>query len=153
MPEGGHPIFFLSTVPMKSLATLIQLQKTFVDEQRQHLARLQDQLGQIEAKIAQLEILKAREQAAAQSDEARATYGAFLKKVIVEGRELEKERETASLAVKIAHDKLAELFEEQKRYEIAEEQRIESEEAEARHRETKTLDEIGGVMHERKKSD
>ena len=138
---------------MKSLATLIKLQKTLVDEQRQQLARLQDQLSLIEGKIAQLEILKAREQAAAQRTEARATYGAFLKGVVIQGRELEKERETAAMAVKIAHDKLAELFEEQKRYEIAEEQRLEDEAQVARHRETKALDEIGSTMHQRKKSE
>jgi hypothetical protein len=57
------------------------------------------------------------------------------------------------MAVKIAQDKLAELFEEQKRYEIAEEQRIEDEDKAARHRDTLALDEVGGVMHERKKAD
>ncbi len=138
---------------MKSLQTLIKLQKTYVDEQRQHLARLYDQLEAIERRITEMEIMKAREQAAAQDEAARATYGAFLKGVIIKGRALEEERKVAAQAVKIAQDKLAELFEEQKRYEIAEEQRIAVENAEERRRETIDLDEIGSVMHERKRGD
>jgi len=139
---------------MKSLATLIKLQKTYVDEQRQHLATLLERLELIEGWIAQLEIRKAREQeAAAQEPAARATYGAFLKDMVRRGRELEKDRETALMAVKIAQDKLALLFEEQKRYEIAEAQRIAEQEAIERRRQTIELDEIGGVMHERKRGD
>jgi len=136
---------------MKSLATLIKLQKTRVDEQRILVLQLLERLEGIEGKIVQLEIRKARELAAAKDNEARATYGAFLKAMVAEGRELEKERHTAALAVKIAQDKLAELFEEQKRYEIAEQQRLDEEAQEERRRERIELDEIGGVMHERKK--
>ena len=138
---------------MKSLATLIKLQKTFVDEQRQHLARLLENLEKIEHQIAELEIIKAREQAAAQDEAARATYGAFLKGMVARGRKLEQERETAEMAVKLAQDKLSELFEEQKRYEIAEEQRIEQEANAERRLERIELDEVGAVMHERKKAD
>jgi len=137
---------------MKSLATLIKLQKTYVDEQRQQLARLQDYLDYVEQQIAQLEISLAREQAAAQDEEARATYGAYLTSMINRGRELEKDRINAAAAVKLAQEKLAELFEEQKRYEIAEEARIEQEAREERRRETLEMDEIGGVMHERQKN-
>ncbi|MDE2029438.1 MAG: hypothetical protein KGI97_02625 [Alphaproteobacteria bacterium] len=136
---------------MKSLATLIKLQKTYVDEQRQQLARLYDQMEEIEGRIAQLEIMKAREQEAARDIAASATYGAFLKRAVEVGRTLEEERQTAAMAVRIAQDKLAELFEEQKRYEIAEEQRIEDEAREERRRETIELDEVGGVTHERNK--
>ena len=95
---------------MKSLATLIKLQKTLVDEQRQHLRRLLEHLDEIEHSITHLEICKAREQAATQDEAARLTYGAFLKKMVEQGRTLEKERQTAEMAVKIAQDKLAQLF-------------------------------------------
>jgi hypothetical protein len=136
---------------IKSLATLIKLQKTFVDEQRQVLTTLQERLEQIELSIAQLEIRKTCELEAARDLQASATYGAFLKTLIVQERALEKERQTAAMAVKIAQDRLAELFEEQKRYEIAEEQRIETETREELRRERLNLDEIGSIMHERKK--
>ncbi|MDR3424408.1 MAG: hypothetical protein P4M13_04930 [Alphaproteobacteria bacterium] len=135
----------------KSFATLIKLQKNLVDEQRQQLARLLDHLERIEGQIAQLEILKAREQAAAQDLAARATYGAFLKNMIIKGQALEKDRQMAALAVKIAQDRLAVLFEDQKRYETAEAQRLEEEAKEERRLETIELDEIGGVRHERQR--
>ena len=116
------------------------------------LARLQDKLEAIEHAIAQLEIEKAREQVAAkQNPENAITYGEFLKHAIVRGRKLEKERQIATAAVEAAHDKLAELFEEQKRDEIAEAARIEAEAREERKRETIELDEIGSVTHERRK--
>jgi hypothetical protein len=137
---------------MKSLATLIKLQKTYVDEQRLHLAKLQARLEQIVRDIALHEIMKAREQVAAeQHREARATYGAFLKAAVKKGRELEKERQTAAHAVEIARDKLAQLFEEQKRYELAEAARLEAEAKEERRKERIELDEIGSVSFVRKK--
>jgi flagellar biosynthesis chaperone FliJ len=136
---------------VKSLATLIKLQKTRVDEQRQHLAKLQERLDQIESQIAQLQIRKAREQVAAeQNAEARLTYGQFLKVAIKQEREMEKERMIAAGAVEAAHNQLIELFEEQKRYEIAEASRIEAEKHEDRRRETIQLDEVGSVAFERK---
>lgn len=135
----------------KSLAALIKLQKSYVDEQRRHVAQLQDRLEKIERDIAQLEIAKAREQEAARDPAASYTYGEFVKRAVAQGRELEEMRRTAAGAVAVAQDRLAALFEEQKRYEIAEKQRIDDEAREALRRENIELDEIGGVMHERGK--
>jgi flagellar biosynthesis chaperone FliJ len=137
---------------MKSLATLIKLQKTRVDEQRQILAKLQERLQEIENDIALLEIKKAREQAAAEEHtEARMTYGAFLKVAVREGRALEKQRAAALASIEVARAKLAELFEEQKRYEIAAASRQSTEDREERRRETIELDEVGSVTYIRKK--
>lgn len=134
----------------KSFKTLIKLQKTFVDEQRQQLTRLQENLDRILAKIANLNAIKLREsKAAARDPVARMTYGAFLKTLVAKERIFEEERIVADQAVQIAQDKLASLFEEQKRYEIAEEQRLEREAKEEMRRETIELDEIGGVRHRR----
>lgn len=139
---------------MKSLATLIKLQKTRVDEQRQMLARANDRLLKIEQAIANLEQQKEREKvAAAQDAEKAVTYGAFLKVAIKRGRDLEKERQIAQAAVDAARAALAELFEEQKRYELAEENRIAEERREEARRETAELDEIGGVTHQRRKAE
>ena len=136
----------------KSFATLIKLQKSLVDEQRQVLCRLQDRLDSIDAAIAQLEILKAREQEAASQEVVfRSTYGEFLKTAVLRGRVLEKERLLAARAVELAHDKLAEMFEDQKRYETAEAQRLAEEAQEEMRLERIALDEIGSIMHERKR--
>lgn len=136
---------------IKSLATLIQLQKTLVDEQRVLLARLQDDLDRIEHKLAAFKVQMVREAEAARAYEASGSYGAFVKQMLVVEKALEKEKRTATTAVKIAQGRLASLFEEQKRYEIAEERRIEAEAKEELRRENLELDEIGGVMHERHK--
>lgn len=139
---------------MSTLGTLIKLQKSLVDEQRLHLAKLQSMLDEIMQRVTELEIEKAREQVAAEnSPEARATYGAFLKKMAIKTHALDQERQAAQYAVELAHAKLAELFEEQKRYEIAEQARIDAETKEERRREKLELDEIGGITHERRKAD
>jgi flagellar biosynthesis chaperone FliJ len=138
---------------MKSLATLIKLQKTRVDEQRQTLAKAQEFLDGVAQAIAQLEIKKAREQTAAEKHpEARLTYGAFLKAAVRDGRALEKQRAVAEAAVEAARAKLAELFEEQKRYEIAAAHRQAAEDREGRRKETIELDEVGGVTYTRNKT-
>lgn len=139
---------------MKNLALLIKLQKTLVDEQRILLAKLQNQLQEIENRIAEHEIMMVREQIAAkESAEASLTYGAFVKTCIDQGRELEKQRHISMSAVDIAREKLSELFEEQKRYEIAEEQRLKTEQKEERRLETIEMDEIGSVGFVRKDKD
>ena len=138
---------------MKSLATLIKFQKTKVDEQRLMLAKVQDALTSIAQMIARLEEQKREEQAAAKKNpEDAITYGEFVKRSIKKGHELERQKQIAIAAVNAAHDKLTELFEEQKRFEIAEANRIEAEAREDRRYETAELDEIGGVVHERRKT-
>jgi len=137
---------------MHSLSTLIKYQKTLVDEQRLVLARAQDGLDRVVQAIAQLESEKIREQAATKEHPENAvTYGEFLKRAIKRGRELVKERQISEAAVNAAHEKLTELFEEQKRFEIAEAARLKAEEREERRIETAELDEIGGITHERRK--
>ncbi len=138
---------------MQTLQTLIKLQKAYVDEQRQQLAKLQDLLDAIVRRIAELEIQKVREQLAAENHpDARATYGAFLKAINDKARELEKERKTMEQIVEQARTKLSMLFEEQKRYEIAEEARVAAEQKEERRRESIAFDEIGGTAHERRRN-
>jgi hypothetical protein len=139
---------------MKSLSTLIKWQKTHVDEQRVILAKLQEKLDAVEQAIADLEQEKLQEQASAKKNPEKAvTYGAYVKEAIRRGEMLQKQRWAVEEAVTGARDKLTELFEEQKRYEIAEANRIEIDEKKERQRETAELDEIGGVTHGRQKGD
>jgi flagellar export protein FliJ len=138
---------------MKSLATLIKLQKTNVDEQRRLLARLVDRLDRIEKEIERHLMQMALEQATVQQDPSSAlTYGAFLKKAIARTDQLERQKKAAQTAVDFARDRLAELFEEQKRYETAEAHRIEREKQEELRRERLFLDEVGSVRFARKKA-
>jgi hypothetical protein len=135
-----------------TLATLIKLQKVKVDEQRLLLADLEDIQGRVLASIAELERLKLREQEVAeQNEEAQSTFGAFIKQAIKRGRELERDRQIAEAAVNAARDEMLVLFEEQKRYEIAEAQREAAREKEEKRRETITFDEISSVRFTRQK--
>lgn len=137
---------------MRTLSTLIKLQKSRVDEQRLMLAMLQQRLDDIEKAVRDHEERKVLEQKAVQKNpETGLTYGAFVKWAIKRTRELEMQRIVASKAVDMARDNLAAVFEEQKRYELAEEARLEAERQEELRRETLELDEIGGVAHERRK--
>ncbi len=135
----------------KTLATLIKLQKTYVDEQHLVLSSLQARLEEIDVAIMELEVRKVREQMAVKEDPAAAvTYGAFLSRAVQKSRELEKQRIIAEKAVNAARERLAELFEEQKRYEIAEEHRLAEELKEELRRERIDLDEVGRVSFERR---
>ncbi|MFA6279747.1 MAG: hypothetical protein WC612_03010 [Bdellovibrionales bacterium] len=137
---------------MKSLVTLIKLQKTKVDEQRVLLANLQKQLTDIQAQIDALMEQQAQQTAMLRQEPALAlNYDLYLKGAIKRLEEFEKRKRTVELAVNLARDKLAELFEEQKRYELAEKARLEEEEAEEQRRETHILDEVGSVSFVRKK--
>jgi flagellar biosynthesis chaperone FliJ len=136
---------------MKSLGTLIKLQKTRVDEQRRLLARLQDRLEAIEKAITEHTLRQAREQAAVvENPVAAQTYDEYLKRAVAQARELESQRQAAEVAVAFAREKLGALFEEQKRYEIAEAERLAAEEREDLRRERIALDEVGSVQFVRK---
>jgi len=131
---------------MKSLATLIKLQKNAVDEQRIILGKLQTRLERIEAEIAAHDARRREEEKLfTDHPDMGMTYGAYVRAAILKARALQKQRQSAAAAVEIARDKLAEVFEAQKRYELAEEARLAREEKEEQRRETAFLDEVGSV--------
>lgn len=135
----------------QSLHTLIKLQKTKVDDQRQLLARLHEQLEIILNDLETLKIEQAMQQAILHDNpEMSITYSEYLKQCLKKEALLNRKKRTAEQAVDIAHERLAELFEEQKRYEIAQRQREEEEAREEAVRETKTLDEVGSISFIRK---
>ena len=139
---------------MKGLETLIKLQKTLVDEQRIHVAKLQAHADELDAQMAELQIAMAREQVTAEQDpESQMTYGNFIKSAIELGRILDKEKIVAAAAVEVARQKLSELFEEQKRYEIAREQRLEQQRQLEKQRENKFFDDVGSTGFIRNKED
>ena len=137
---------------MKSgLQTLIKLQKTQVDEQRTHLAKLDQQLQAVDIKIALLEAEKqAQESLLHENPDMGLTYAGYLAQYLKKRAVYARERHIMVKAIEMARDKLAELFEEQKRYEIAEEQRLLKERQKEAAEERKILDEVGSVGFIRK---
>lgn len=139
---------------MKSLLTLIKLTKMRVDEQRQMLAKLQERLAQIENDINELHRRQAIEQDTVQKNPATAlTYGDFVRWAIERGRALEKQRLTAAAAVNVSRDKLAEVYAEQKRYELAAAAREAEKLREEQRQETAELDEVGNIAFMRRKGE
>jgi flagellar biosynthesis chaperone FliJ len=136
---------------MKGLETLIKLQKTHVDEQRLMLAKLHEQLQRIEDKMAALHTQQEKQKELLHKNpDMGLTYGNYLENSLKRMELLEKEKSTMKYAIELALDKLAALFEEQKRYEIAQKQREEEAIRQEAARETKVLDEVGSVGFVRK---
>ncbi len=137
---------------VKSLATLIKLQKSLVDAQRRMLADLQNIHDRIVAEIAALEAARQREEAIARQAEAgeMVTLAQFLDAVKTRLAQLNKAREEADQQVAAALEKLSELFETQKRYEIVRDHRDATELAAAQKLERQELDEIAEQGHQRK---
>ncbi len=137
---------------MKSLATLIKLQKLRVDEHRQILSRLILRLEGIEQEIERHEArVEAEKTTMRDNPDLGMTYGAFVAWALERSRSLEKQRHAAIQAVEKARDQMAEVFEEQKRYELAEAARQEAERREEDKRERAFLDEVGTQSFIRKK--
>lgn len=137
---------------MKSLSTLIKLQKNYVNDQRLMVAMLQEQLAGIENDIQLFHEQQAQQRVlVTQHPEMALTYGEYLQQCVIKEELLQKKRRTAELALGYARDKLAELFEGQKRYELAEQARLEEEARVEAQKETQRLDEIGSVSFVRKK--
>jgi flagellar export protein FliJ len=137
---------------MKSLLTLIKLQKTKVDEQRIFLLKLQEQLAHIDSEILRLNKEKAEQEDLLHVDSSYGmTYADYLRAYLNKMQFYQRKRNSLEYAVNIARDKLAELFEEQKRYEIALQNRREEEAREELRQETHVLDEVGSVGYLRRK--
>ena len=134
------------------LATLISLQKTKVDEQQAILARLYLQYDAIVEKKNRLEGDKIKQdELLNENPDMGMTYANYLRQYLKRREAYAKELKVMEKAIDMARDKLALLFEEQKRYEIAKEQRDEEVRQKELAEERKTLDEVGSVGFQRQR--
>ena len=134
-----------------TLATLIRLAGSEVDEARRALqAVLAEEDALIEA-MAALEASVIREQEEAGTDPTmRAALSAFLIRARNERADLQQQRQDLQPKIAAARDALAEAFGNQKKYEIAQENRVLAEAAEDARKETLFLDEIAINAHNRR---
>lgn len=116
------------------------------------LADLQNIYDRIVAEIAALEAARRREEGIARTAQVgeMMTLAQFQNAVKSRLEQLGKARDDANKAVESAREKLAELFETQKRYEIIRDNRDAAELAEEQKRERLELDEIAEQGHRRK---
>lgn len=138
---------------MARLTGLIKFQKWKVDEQRRAVADAEAVAVRLNQAIENLVAEIEREKKVAEADPQSGLHFADYIKVSLDRKAaLERQYKQALKAVDAARDVLRELFEELKRYEIAEEQRIEAEEREAARLEGLELDEIASQRFEREKA-
>lgn len=142
---------------MRDLHTLIKMQKLYVDEQRRALAQKRAEADQVTMAIVSLqanlemEMLKAAENG--QAGEGNLLLGAFIKKEKLRHEQLQRALSAREREVEAERQKLSVLFEELKRYEIAQKSRDEEARLEAQRRETATYDEQAGQRHYKKRGE
>ena len=135
---------------MKSVATLIRLQRHALIERKKVLAQLMEEAAQLRQSIAALEAALAHEKHLATQDPVLArAFPRFLQATL--RRRTAFETALAEVAGRIAavEREIAEAFRGLKAYELAEQGARERAATEAAHREQKVLDDIGGAMHRR----
>jgi flagellar protein FliJ len=138
----------------KSLTTLIKVAKQQLDSLRRDLANLETEKQKMLDAIARLKAELQREmELASQNPEMGAFFGDFSKRIRAREAEFKEKIQKLDIVMDKLRDRIREQFAEQKKYELAKEQR-EKEERETRERnEVKALDEMAAIRHQRKQRD
>lgn len=136
---------------MDELKTLIRLARLALDEKRKALSALQARDDSLQAEIMATHQALAAEQAKSQAVmEGGLTLGAYIAAQHQCIKKLEKARIALASEIELAQDALRRAFEELKRYEIALEQRLETERRDRLRKESKAMDEAGSIATHRK---
>lgn len=129
---------------MKSaLKTLTRIQKFQIDEQRKILSELQEKQDILQAQLEQLNRDFEQEEEFARNNAGVGDFGAYVKRYMQQRENLEMQ--VAVLEKKIEHERdvMADMFKEQKTYEIVDDQRTKRAAKEEEQKMQKVLDEIG----------
>lgn len=129
---------------MKSaLKTLTRIQKFQIDEQRKILSELQEKQDILQAQLEQLNRDFEQEKEFARNNAGVGDFGAYVKRYMQQHENLEMQ--IAVLEKKIEHERdvMADMFKEQKTYEIVDDQRTKRAAKEEEQKMQKVLDEIG----------
>ena len=129
---------------MKSaLKTLTRIQKFQIDEQRRILSELQEKQDILQAQLEQLNRDFEQEKEFARNNAGVGDFGAYVKRYMQQRENLEMQ--VAVLEKKIEHERdvMADMFKEQKTYEIVDDQRTKRAAKEEEQKMQKVLDEIG----------
>jgi sugar-specific transcriptional regulator TrmB len=137
---------------MKSLKSLVRMQKMTLDEKRRELVRLQEEAEQLRGALEKLEQEILAEQETARNDfEASFAYANYHKRAMQHRSRLQQAIRAADHSVEIASDAMREAFQELKRYEIAEAERVAAELAERKRKDGILLDETASIRFFRRK--
>ena len=138
---------------MSDLKPLIRLTKFRLDDMRRLLAQLHAESDMLRRAIADhdAEVVRERE-VARENTESRLVFGAYLRRMSDRRDQLMAAVRDVEIRIATATDELAEIFMEQKRLEIVEQNRIDEERREVARKETQVLDETGAIAHLRRKA-
>jgi flagellar export protein FliJ len=128
---------------VKGLKTLIRLQKNRLDALRKDLVLLETEKEQFEAFSQQLlESLHAELQAAEGMAEMRGFFGDFSARIKRQRQQIAQHVAGLERRMSALREQMADVFSEQKKYEIALEQHTERQKAAAQAREQQQMDEL-----------
>lgn len=137
-----------------SLKTIIRLQKLQLDEKRRVLAELQNLGDRLRAEIERLKEEIAQEQATARENFAVSfTYANFAQAALERGRKLGESLAQVEVQISVATDQMAESYQELKRYELAEEERLKREKQKLKRKEAEMLDETALIGFRRRQAE
>lgn len=126
-----------------SLKTLQRLQKFNIDEQRKILVDLQTKQDQLKVEFARLNQSYEVEKAYAVQHPGLGNFGAYVKRYLEKKEILEAAIDKMQQAIEEVRDKIADMFKEQKTYEIVDDNRRKQKIKEENDKEQKMLDEVG----------
>lgn len=135
-----------------SLQTLTRIQKFNIDEQRKILAEHLSEENKLEKQLISLNEQFVQEKAFAQTNPSLGDFGAYTKRYILHREELEQNLLEVRQKIETVRDIMADMFKEQKTYEIVEESRKQRRNKESDAKEQKTLDEIGTNTYIKRKT-
>lgn len=139
---------------MSSLKTIIRLQKWKLDEKRRALAELQNLADRLKAEIERLKEEVAAEQETARGNiEYSFTYSNYIQAAMERGKRLTQSMGQVEGQIAVATDEMAEAFQELKRYELAEEERLKREKDKLKRKEANMLDETALVGFRRRQQE
>ena len=139
---------------MSSLKTIIRLQKWKLDEKRRALSELQSLADRLMAEIERLkEEIAAEQNAARTNPEYAFTYSNYIRAAMERGERLTQSMGQVEAQISVATDEMAEAFQELKRYELAEEERLKREKDKLKRKEANMLDETALVGFRRRQQE
>ena len=125
------------------LKTLNRIQKFHIDEQRKILNELLKQQDVLQEQLNQLKEAFEREKEFARTNSGVGDFGAYVKRYMQQRENLEMQLSVLQAKIEHERDIMADMFKEQKTFEIVDERRAQRRQKEADDKEQKMLDEIG----------
>lgn len=126
-----------------SLQTLTRIKKFNIDEQRKIMVEYQDVEDKLVNALQSLDEEFIREKKFASQNSGIGDFGAYVKRYMKNREELEFALKDIRKRIEEVRDIIADMFKEQKTYEIVDENRQQRLEKEENNKEQKMLDEIG----------